>query len=138
MKASEGGVGIVALLLATLLLAACAAPRTGEPLRPLVVGWEQFFKLSWESGMVKGRPAVWGHILNDWGLPAKDIRLLVEALGPSGEIIGQDVAWLGTSLTPGMRAYFEVPVSQPAPTYRVSVFAFDWVLTDGPRRRHRF
>jgi hypothetical protein len=129
---------LAVLAVIALLVMACAAPTSGEPLTPLVVGWEQFFKLDWESGMVGGRAGVRGHILNDWGLPARSIRLLVEGLGPSGEIVSQDLAWLGTSLTPGMRAYFEVPVSRAAPSYRVSVFAFDWVLTNGPRQRHRF
>jgi hypothetical protein len=121
-----------------LWLAACATSATG-PLEPLVVGWERFFKLEWQAGQSRGRPVVWGYILNDWGLPASGVRILVEGLGPGGEVLDQQLAWVG-SLTPGMRAYFEVPVAKPAPAYRVRVFSFDWVLSDdfGHRRRDRF
>ena len=84
----------------------------------------------------RGRTLVWGHVLNDGDLPARSVRLLVEGIGPGGELLGQEIAWVG-SLTPGMRAYFEVPVKTPAPAYRVSVFAFDWVLSDDFHgRRH--
>lgn len=85
--------------------------------------------------MHKGRPVVSGHILNDWGFPATRIQLLVEGLDATGRVESQKVAWLGATLTPGMRAYFEVPVDRPEPAYRVSVFAFDWVQRgDGIRR----
>lgn len=121
-----------------LWLAACASSSSG-PLEPLVVGGERFFKLEWQVDQSRGRPVVWGYILNDWGLPASGVRLLVEGVGPGGELLGQQLAWVG-SLTPGMRAYFEVPVAQAAPAYRVRVFSFDWVLGDdfGHRRRDRF
>jgi len=126
-----------ALVLAALALTAsgCATTSTG-PLEPLVVGWERFFKLEWQPGARDGRPVVWGYILNDWGMPAASVRILVDGLGPGGELLEQRLAWVG-SLTPGMRAYFEVPVERPAAAYRVRVFSFDWVLEDdlGIRRR---
>jgi hypothetical protein len=124
---------------AALALVALAVTTQAETLQPLVVGWERFFKLDWQADTRRGKPVVSGHILNDWGMPAARIQLLVEGLGPNGEIVGQRVAWLGGGiLTPGSRAYFEIPPAQPAPAYRVSVFAFDWVQTDGGRIFHRF
>ncbi len=128
-----------AALLAALALwfGACATSQSG-PLEPLVVGWEQYFKLEWQVDRSRSRPLVWGYIRNDWGLPASSVRILVEGLGPGGELAGQQLAWVG-SLTPGMRAYFEVPAERSAPVYRVRVFSFDWVLSDdlGHRRHHR-
>ncbi|MGH7393118.1 MAG: hypothetical protein ACREM3_27245 [Candidatus Rokuibacteriota bacterium] len=134
----RGGAVVGALAASiTLWLAACAPTQTG-PLQPLVVGWERYFKLDWQVDRSPGRTLVWGHILNDWGLPARGVRVLVDGIGPGGELLGQELAWVG-SLAPGMRAYYEVPVKTPAPAYRVSVFAFDWVLSDDfGRRRQRW
>lgn len=110
-----------------------AAQTSSPPLvarsAPLVWGWEQFFKVTWEPMERKGRPYVAGYVLNDWGFPATRVQLLVDGLDPSGGVVSQTVSWLGQSITPGSRVYFQVPAPQPAASYRVSVFAFDWVQT---------
>lgn len=129
-----------AVVLALVAVVSGCAATNGPPgpLQPLVIGWERFFKLEWQAGMRGDRPVVWGHILNDYGFPADNVQLLVEGIGPGGEVLGQRVAWLGGGiLAPGMRAYFEIPPPVIAPAYRVSVFAFDWVQTDD-RRLFRF
>jgi hypothetical protein len=118
----------VSLLIAVLMTAPLGA---NQPLTPLVAGWEQFFKVDWQVGERGQQRVVWGHLLNDWGMPAAKIQLLVEGVDASGGVVGQKVAWFGPTLTPGVRGYFEVPVPWQTPTYRVSVFAFDWVQADG-------
>lgn len=112
-------------------------PRSSsEPLlRPLVLGWEQFFKLDWQAEEAGGRPVVSGHVFNDWGMPAANMRLLVDGLDAEGRVLEQKVSWLGFTLTPGTRAPFQVVLAEPAAAYRVSVFAFDWVERGGFRRR---
>jgi hypothetical protein len=120
-----------AVLLALAITLSATSVAWPKVITPLVVGWEQFFKLDWQPAVRRGRPIVAGHILNDWGMPAASIQLLVDALDERGAVLGQRVEWLGTGLTPGMRAYFEVPAPAPAPTYRVSVYAFQWVQTQG-------
>src|SRR5262245_14474732 len=117
-----------AALVVSLAPLGCGGLQQQGPLTPLVVGWEQFFRLDWQVDQRGRQSVVWGHVLNDWGLPAARMRLLVEGLDTSGGIVGQKVAWVGSTLTPGTRQYFEVPVPWQAPTHRVSVFAFDWVL----------
>jgi hypothetical protein len=113
-----------------LVVALAGAPgAAGQPLTPLVIGWERFFALNWESWQDRGQPTVGGYIKNEAGFPARKIQLLVEAVDASGRVTGQRVSWLGSALTPGMRAYFEAPAPGPAPSYRVSVFAFDWIQT---------
>jgi hypothetical protein len=114
------------------VLAFCVALATvegvaGQALAPLVIGWERFFTLTWEGWQDRGQPMVGGYIKNEAGFPARRVQLLVEALDASGRVTGQRVGWLGSDLTPGMRAYFEAPAPAPAATYRVSVFAYDWV-----------
>jgi len=119
-------------LLVSLVLAVEATPA--PPLQPLVVGWEQFFKLTWEVGERRGKPVVTGRIYNNWNFAAANMRLLVDELGAGSEIIDQRVGWLGLTLTPGTTAPFEIPVAHATPNHRVSVFAFDWVQTNGHRR----
>jgi hypothetical protein len=132
------------LLVLALVVAGCAAPGAVAPdapyasattsagsLRPLVIGWQQFFTVDWQSAERRGRPIVQGRIYNNWGLAASDVRLLVNGLDPAGQVVEQRVAWLGTLLTPGTTAPFEVALQRPASAYRVEVFSFDWVQADG-------
>ena len=123
-------VGVLLLLVVYVVMA-----TADQRLTPLVTGWEQFFKLEWEAGERNGKPVVRGYIKNESGMAAANVRLLVDGLDPSGQVVSQTVGWLGTDLTPGTRAYLEVPVERSAPAYRVSVFSFDFVQHGGPRRR---
>jgi len=123
---------LVVVLLASLTLVTEATPAA--PLQPLVIGWEQFFRLTWEVGERRGTPVVTGRIYNNWGFAAANMRLLVDELDAGGQIVDQRIGWLGLTLTPGTTAPFEIPVAHATPNHRVSVFAFDWVQADGRRR----
>ena len=103
------------------------------PYTPLVWGWEQFFRVTWEPEPVQrfGRPYVAGYVMNDFGLGAMRVQLLVDGLDASGQVTSQSVSWLRSPRTfvpPASRVYFEVAAPQPAVTYRVSIFAFDWLM----------
>ena len=97
------------LVLVPVLVLALAAGTLAAPLEPLVLGWEQFFRLDWSSGERGGRPVVYGHVVNEWGMPARGVRLLVDALDPAGQVVAQNVTWVPGILTPGTTAYFESP-----------------------------
>jgi len=131
MRRVVTGVALVSIVWLSPLPAAAQTSSSPlvAPYAPLVWGWEQFFKVTWEPMERKGRPYVAGYVLNDWGFPATRIQLLVDGLDSSGPVVSQTVSWLGQSITPGSRVYFEVPAPQPAASYRVSVFAFDWLQT---------
>ena len=118
-----------------LSLAASAPAVPAETLQPLVVGWEQFFKLTWAVGERDGQTVVAGHINNNWGFAAANVRLLVDELDASGQVIDQRLSWLGFTLTPGTTAPFEIRVTHPTPNHRVSVFAFDWIQSGRGRDR---
>lgn len=124
-------------IVAGVLLLTALVPAPGQPaarLYPLMVGWEQYFKLDWQAGERRGDPVVYGHIYNNAGFVAGRVRLLVEGVDDKGEVVGQRIDWLGPQLTPGTTAPFEVAAAERAPTYRVSVFAFDWLQRGkGPR-----
>jgi hypothetical protein len=105
-----------------------------RPVEPLVAGAQRFFTLEWQAGQRGGQRLVTGYIRNDWGFAATSVRLLVEGLEPPDRLVSQRIVSLGGQLTPGTRAYFETPMP-PAVTYRVRVFAFDWLQS--PEMDHR-
>ncbi len=113
-------------LIALLLLAVSGCGFSSQPVEPLVTGSQQFFSLEWQASPRGNQRIVQGYIKNNWGLAAANMRLLVEALEPPDRLVSQRISWLGGQLTPGTRAYFETSMP-PAPTYRVRVFAYDWI-----------
>jgi hypothetical protein len=98
----------------------------------------RYLKLDWQTAPAGPRTAVWGHVYNDFGLPARDIQLLVQALDEAGRPVAQTIAWIPFVLAPGTTGYFEARVP-PAASYRVSVASFSWAYKDdldfGIRRR---
>jgi hypothetical protein len=118
------------LWLAPELVYAQTSPSTPSArYTPLVHGWESFFTITSEPIERRGRPWVAGYILNDYGFAATRVQLLVDGLDDNGRVVSQRVSWLGSSVPPGSRVYFEVPAPEAAARYGVSVFAFDWLQT---------
>jgi hypothetical protein len=107
-----------------ILVAMTASPVRAEPLQPLVVGWEQYFRIEAEPVTKAGRSVVKGTVWNTTTWGAKRIQILVDALDAGGRVIDQRVAWLGVDLAGGTHAFFEVPMPASA-AYRVSVYAYD-------------
>jgi len=124
---------------AVLVVVACLSPRSApaQPpssvvpavYTPLVRGWEQFFTITSSVSTRHGRPLVDGYIRNEWGFWATRVQILVDGLDASGNIVSQRVAWVASPIPPGSRVYFETPAPTPATSYRVSVFAYDWLQT---------
>jgi hypothetical protein len=100
-------------------------PKAGQELRPLAVGWEQFFTIDWQPTERKGQLVLEGTVVSRFGASATRVQLLVEGLDESGRVINQRVIWLGPSIGPFDRAEFWTPVTR-SPKYRVRMFAFDW------------
>jgi len=128
-----GAVGLVLSLSSGCAAAQVSAPPAAAVYTPLVRGWEQFFRITWEPFQRRGRPYVGGYVLNDWGLFATRVQLLVDGLDAKGKVVTQKVTWLGDDIPASNSTYFEVPV-EAASNYRVRVFAYDWLETDWPRR----
>jgi hypothetical protein len=57
----------------------------------------------------------------------------VEALDPDDRILSQRIVWAVGVLGGWGRNYFEAPMA-PAPSYRVRVFSYDRIESDGFRR----
>jgi hypothetical protein len=113
-----GGLGMLAVL------GLLTAPAPGKTLEPMVLGWEQIFKLDWQATADKGRPMVQGYLVNDSPYTVHRIQILVDGLDAADNVVGQRVAWVPGTLTPFSRTYFSAPAPEGA-KYRVRVFAFD-------------
>ena len=122
-----------ALLALADVSAGCAPAGPGGPLQPLVVGAEQHVTLEWEPDSSDQPAAVRGYVSNESPYTFDRVRLLVEALGPDGQIVSQRVVWAPGLLGSWGRTYFEAPMG-PAAAYRVRVFSYDRVETGGRRR----
>jgi hypothetical protein len=113
-------------LLALGLLLVSVTPAVGrtQDLRPLMLGWEQHFTVTWETAQRRGRPIVAGYVDNRSPYRVGNVRVLVDGLDDSGRIVDQRVSWVLGELGAGSRLSFEVPAT-PAARYRVSVFSYD-------------
>ena len=124
-----------ALLVVLVLCAACAATSTPSgPLQPLVSGWEQHASIEYQAAPRGDGAVVWGYLQTASPYTFHRIRVLVDALDDSNEIIAQQVAWVPGTLGWPSRLYFEVPMP-PAGSYRVQVFSWDRLESDRGRGR---
>jgi hypothetical protein len=122
-----------ACLALALLASGCATGTPQGPLEPLVVGAEQHLTPDWRAEPRDGGAVVWGYLVNQSPYTFDRIRLLVDALAPDGGIAAQRLVWAPGLLGAWGRTYFEAPMPA-APGYRVRVFSYDRVETDGFRR----
>ena len=98
-------------------------------------GWERHFSLEWTVESEKGGGRrVTGYVTNHHGEFALSVRLLAQALDQSGAVVGQRIEWIPSGVTGFSRAYFEVPRLPAADTYRVTVWAYTWLQSDGDMR----
>jgi hypothetical protein len=116
-----------------LLFSGAAAAQTDFGADPA-----RYLKLDWKAAPAGAQTAVWGHVYNDFGLPARDIQLLVQALDEAGRPVAHTITWVPFVLAPGTTASFEARVPAAA-SYKVSVASFSWAYKDdldfGIRRR---
>jgi hypothetical protein len=114
------------LLIAGLLGPPVGVADPGQPDSP--------FRFEVEQG---GNPhsglAVEGYLYS--GLPWRitNVRLRIESVDSNGAVSAESHGWVLGDVAPGGRAYFYLPVSSPAPTYRPAVESFDRV--SGPPSR---
>jgi hypothetical protein len=126
-----------ALLVIVLAAGGCVAGGQYQPqgpLEPLVVGSEQHFALDWQAEPREPGVVVWGYANNTSPYTFDRLRLLVDALGPDGQLLGQQLVWSVGRLGAWGRNYFEARMP-PAHAYRVRVFSYDRVEDGGFRRR---
>ena len=132
---------MAAILAAGVLLLATTSPARAQPagmpdqgakrqsgfLTTLTPSWQRYFTIDWAPATQHGKTGVEGYIRNEANFVATRVRLLVDALDASGNVVDQRLVWLlSPDLAPGTRGYFEASIPGPAVSYRVSVYSFDW------------
>ena len=116
-----------ALMLLSLVVLGCArggATVAHEPPQ---------FHLDWQVTPDARGAIVRGQLHNGHALPARDIRLLVEGLDGSGQVVTRTNSAVRRIVLSGERAPFDVVVPGAAERYRVTVVGFDLVLPRGGR-----
>jgi hypothetical protein len=91
---------------------------------------DRFFALEWSGGERRGRPNVNGYIVNNYRVRAGNVQLRVDSLDAAGRPVATTGAYV-PDLPAGARVYFEVPVKDKAPRYRVTITSWDWRDTGG-------
>src|SRR5437016_14284431 len=88
----------------------------------LMAGWEHHFTLQWtvESNH-NGARQLDGYVYNTYGENAQSVRLLGQALDPSGTIVGQRIVWVPEGVGGFGRTYFQIPHLPSADHYREPV-----------------
>jgi hypothetical protein len=103
--------------------------QPSETLTTLSPDAERWFKIDWEA---VPRPdetvRLEGFIQNTYGTAAR-VRLLAQALEPSGKVIAQKLWWLDT--IPGFgRVSYRIPGLPRADHYRVTVWSYTRIESD--------
>jgi hypothetical protein len=115
------------LIVAVLLLAACATIRLGDA--PDAAGNTTDtgdFTVTAQPGTWRNKPQVEGYVRNKRDLPATRILLRVEALDGTGKVLTSAIRHLDQKIPANDRVFYQVPVPGPAPAYRVQVDYVFW------------
>ena len=111
--------------------AACASTGSTPPrsmtTTTLMAGWEHHFTVEWAAAEQNPNARkVSGYVYNQNGEFATSLRVLAQALDPTGAVVGQRVAYVPGGVGGFGRAYFEVLNLPVAETYLVSVWDYTW------------
>ena len=108
---------VVAGLLLVALAGQAAAQAQGEVARQLRVEWTQLTE-EWT------RPRLVGHVYNESTYRIGSVRLRVESLDGSNQVIRETLAWIYVDVPARGRAYFSVPRPSGAESFRLTVESF--------------
>jgi hypothetical protein len=90
-------------------------------------GIDPRLRLEWEATRTKaGLPAIAGYIYNDYGRAAMNVRLLAEALDPSGQVVDRSIGLIPGIVPVSNRSTFWVPLKVAGSSYRITVTSFEW------------
>jgi len=119
-----GTVSLVSFLSPTSAPVQAAETYTRESL-------DQTFRLEWS----KTARNVNGYVYNSSSRHAAYMRLLVEGVDGSGNVVNKTMTWV-LDVPPNNRAFFEVS-ARDAASYRVSILSFNWIQEIASSRDRR-
>lgn len=114
-----------AAVFAAALMLTTASPSIGAAQSYGIYGSEHYFTVESEVGERRGRPVVSGYVTSQFGFGVRDVRLRIEALDAANAVVSTQIGYVSGQLLSGGRAYFEVPVTERAPKYRVTILSYD-------------
>ncbi len=103
----------------------CLVAGVGAALAQSAADADRFFGLEWAGGERRGRLNVNGYVVNNYRVHAASMRLHVESLDAAGKTTDTTTGFVA-EVPPGARVYFEVPIKQKAPRYRVTIVSWTW------------
>jgi|SRR5215470_6733400 len=124
---------VLTVVMVTLLVTAGGSGPARAQNFSAAINSSEFFRVEAEGGQTRrGRLVVRGYLYNRSPYQIARVRLGVEALDASGTATGAPTAgWVNGEIPSNDRRYFEVPVTQPGTTYRVTVLSYDVRTLDG-------
>jgi hypothetical protein len=92
---------------------------------------DRYFRI--DSAVTRGArgAVISGYVSNTYANPADRVRLIVERLDASGQVVSSSTTYVLGGIPPMGRAYFETPVPEAGATYRVRILSFDWIGRGG-------
>lgn len=108
---------VVGGLIVLSLAGAAAAQVQAEVARLLRVEWSPLSE-EWT------RPRLVGHVYNDSVYRIGSVRLRLQSLDASDQVLREDLAWIYVDVPARSRAYFSVHRPPGAQSFRVSVESF--------------
>ena len=116
-----------------LLVVAMMASTIGTAIPAASAGDERAFAFQLEQTENHRGVAVEGYVYNALPWRITNVRVQVDSIDANGTVVASASGWVVGDLAARGRAYFYVPVSVSAPTYRASVQAFDKVMLEAPQ-----
>jgi hypothetical protein len=118
----------------SLMLAALASTAGAERARAANYSQEtldRYFRVEFDVSPSSPRATIGGYVYNQHpGYTADRVRLSIERLDASGQVIGTSSTWVLGGVPPSNRAYFSAKV-EPAASYRIQVESFEWTGRGG-------
>jgi hypothetical protein len=107
------------------LVGAATAQRHEDVAQSLRVEWQRTTE-RWR------RPGIEGYVYNDSPYRIGGVRLRLEALGASDQMVSETFGWVYGNIRSGSREYFLLPLPQGGETFRVTVVSFHLIARESP------
>jgi len=90
-------------------------------------GIDSRLRFEYDVGRTRhGQPEIQGYIYNDYGRAAINVRMIVETLDESGNVIGRAYGYVFGTVPVFNRAPFYVRPQMAGASYRLTVTSFEW------------